>query len=137
LSFPNQLSMKTFDSGARQPPLRWRIPSSASLSLNARGGKGGPIGAERELASCDPAHGRGPLDELDPLSGAAAQLELPGDSLVLESIAAIRWHQPCSATHTLVMSSWQSCRGRSTRKKLGRLGRASGRRRCSDQPLRP
>jgi len=50
-------------------------------------------------------------------------------SRVLQSIAAIRYVQPCSATQTEVMSSCQSWPGRSTRKKPGRLRRCSGRRR--------
>ena len=42
---------------------------------------------------------------------------------------AIRYVQPCSPTQILVMSSCQSWRGRSTRKKPGRFLRSNGRRR--------
>jgi hypothetical protein len=50
-------------------------------------------------------------------------------SRVQQSMIAFKYVQPCSATQTLDMSSCHSCRGRSTRKKPGRLRRSSGRRR--------
>src|SRR5438093_10190942 len=107
-------------------------PELDQTRLEAAGGEGrAVVRAERQLAGFDAVDGGGAFDDRDRLVGAATQLEAPADDLarVQQSMIAIRYVQPCSATQTLDMSSCHSCRGRSTLKKPGRLRRSSGRRR--------
>ena len=130
--------MNAWDLGVAVAAAAVSDPERAEPSPEAAGGeRRAVVGAERELARLDPVRADGLLDHGDRFVGAAAQAELPADDLAGAAVDdRVQVAPAVLGDPDEVMSSCQSCPGRSTWKKPGRRRRRE-RAAALDQPPLP